>query len=42
MKPRPITTLRGGAALLAVLALTLTACSGKATDSDKEGADAGE
>lgn len=41
MKPRPITTRRGGAALLAVLALTLTACSGKATDNGKEGADAG-
>jgi ABC-type branched-subunit amino acid transport system substrate-binding protein len=36
MKPRAITMLRGGAALVAALALTLTGCSSKATDKNDD------
>ncbi|MFJ1597362.1 ABC transporter substrate-binding protein [Streptomyces sp. NPDC088261] len=41
MTPSARHTLRGGAALLAALALALTACSGKATEKDTKSEDAG-
>lgn len=41
MNPRATNTLRGGAALLAVLALALTGCSGKTTGKDEKTEGAG-
>jgi ABC-type branched-subunit amino acid transport system substrate-binding protein len=41
MKTRATNTLRGGAALLAVLALTLTGCSSKTTDKDTKPQESG-